>query len=195
MRQRNNELGRENAFPLLTQAPDGNIYHYWDSVESHLISPVGNGESRPANPTTDDGDHAGGVQLMYDIGKLLSTGRNDGSWGGNATGASNSAFTTDLNGTVPDIRSTSNMIHNRKYHQLIPFPTGEVFVVGGNTTGAKFVDSGSVMEPEVWNPATGDWRGMANMAVPRDYHSTAMLLTDGRAVSYTHLTLPTICSV
>ena len=183
MRQRNNELGRVNAFPLLSQAPNGNIFHYWDTVENHLISPLGNGEARPANATTDGDNHAGGVQLMYDVGTLLSTGRNDGSWGGNATGASNSAFTIDLNGAAPDIRSTTNMIHSRKYHQLIPFPTGEVLVVGGNTTGVKFADSGSVMEPEVWNPQTGQWRGMANMAVPRDYHSTAMLLPAGRVLT------------
>ncbi len=183
MRQRNNELGRENAFPLLSVAPNGNIYHYWDTVENQMISPLGNGASRPANPTTDGANHAGGVQFMYDIGKLLSTGRNDGSWGGNSTGASNDAFTIDLNGAYPDIRSTSNMRHRRKYQQLVPFPTGEVMVVGGNTTGAKFRDSGSVLEPEVWNPQTGAWRGMANMAIPRDYHSTAMLLTDGRILT------------
>ena len=183
MRQRNNELGRVNAFPLLSVAPNGNIYHYWDSVENQMISPQGNGQSRPAEPTTDGVNHAGGVQLMYDIGKLISTGRNDGSWGGDSTGASNSAFTIDLNGSVPDIRSAGNMLHSRKFHQLVPMPTGEVLVVGGNTTGAKFRDSGSVMEPEVWNPDTGAWRGMANMSVPRDYHSTAMLLTDGRVLT------------
>ncbi len=183
MRQRNNELGRENAFPLLSVAPNGNIYHYWDTVENQMINPLGNGAARPANPTTDGANHAGGVQFMYDVGKLLSTGRNDGSWGGNSTGASNEAFTIDLNGAYPDIRSTSNMRHNRKYQQLVPFPTGEVMVVGGNTTGAKFRDSGSVLEPEVWNPQTGVWRGMANMAIPRDYHSTAMLLTDGRILT------------
>ena len=183
MRQRNNELGRENAFPLLSVAPNGNIYHYWDTVENQMINPQGNGQSRAAEPTTDGVNHAGGVQLMYDIGKLISTGRNDGSWGGNATGASNSAFTIDLNGSAPDIRSASSMQHSRKFHQLVPMPTGEVLVVGGNTTGAKFRDSGSVMEPEVWNPETGNWRGMANMSVPRDYHSTAMLLTDGRVLT------------
>jgi len=183
LRQRNNELGRVNAFPLLSVAPNGNIYHYWDTVENQMISPQGNGTSRAAEPTTDGVNHAGGVQLMYDIGKLISTGRNDGSWGGNSTGASNSAFTIDLNGTTPDIRTASNMRHSRKFHQLVPMPNGEVLVVGGNTTGAKFRDSGSVMEPEVWNPATNEWRGMANMAVPRDYHSTAMLLTDGRVLT------------
>ena len=124
MRQRNNELGRENAFPLLSVAPNGNIYHYWDTVENQMINPQGNGQSRAAEPTTDGVNHAGGVQLMYDIGKLISTGRNDGSWGGNATGASNSAFTIDLNGSAPDIRSASSMQHSRTFQQRVPMPIG-----------------------------------------------------------------------
>jgi len=183
LRQRNNELGRENAFPLLSVAPSGNIFHYWDTAENQLISPVGNGQVREANARTDGVNHAGGVQLMYDIGKLISTGSNDGSWGGNAADPANSAFTIDLNGTVPDIRATNSMIHSRKFHQLIPLPTGEVLVVGGNASGAKFEDNNSVLEPEIWNPATGTWRGLANMTIPRDYQSTAMLLTDGRVIT------------
>ncbi len=183
MRQRNNELGRDNSWPILSVAPDGNIFHYWDTVENHMINPMGSGEVRTNTAVTDGDNHAGGVHLTYDIGKMISTGRNDGSWGGNATGAANNAFTIDLNGSVPDIRATGSMAHRRKFHQLIPLPTGEVLVVGGNTSGAKFEDVGSVMEPEIWNPATGQWRGMANMAVPRDYHSTAMLLADGRVIT------------
>ncbi|MEM7258054.1 MAG: discoidin domain-containing protein, partial [Pseudomonadota bacterium] len=183
MRTRNNERGRENVFPLLSLAPNGNVYHYWDTTENHLISTAGNGRTRVANANHDGVNHAGGVQVNYDIGKLLISGRNDGNWGGNATGAAADAFTVDLNGAVPVIRGTSDMGHRRKFHQLIPLPTGEVLVVGGNTTGAKFQDNGSVMEPEIWNPATGQWRGMANMSVPRDYHSSALLLTDGRVVT------------
>lgn len=183
MRTRNNERGRENVFPLLSLAPNGNVYHYWDTTENHLINTTGNGRTRVANANHDGVNHAGGVQVNYDVGKLLISGRNDGNWGGNSTGAAADAFTVDLNGAVPVIRATSNMNHRRKFHQLIPLPTGEVLVVGGNTTGAKFQDNGSVMEPEIWNPATGQWRGMANMSVPRDYHSSALLLTDGRVVT------------
>ncbi len=183
MRQRNNDRGRENVFPLLSLAPNGNVYHYWDTVENQMISPQGSGRVRRANPVTDGENHAGGVQLMYEAGKLLISGRNDGSWGGNATGAASNAFTVDLNGPVPDIRATTPMQHRRKYHQLIPMPNGEVLVIGGNTTGAKFRDDGSVMEPELWNPETGQWRGLANMSVPRDYHSTALLLPDARVIA------------
>jgi YVTN family beta-propeller protein len=183
MRTRNNQRGRENVFPLLSLAPNGNVYHYWDTTENHMINPAGTGRVRVADADDDGVNHAGGVQVVYDAGKLLISGRNDGNWGGNSTGAAANAFTVDLNGAAPVIRSTADMLHPRKFHQMIPLPTGEVLVVGGNTTGAKFQDNGSVMEPEIWNPDTGQWRPMANMGVPRDYHSTALLLTDGRVLT------------
>ncbi|MBX2825207.1 MAG: DUF1929 domain-containing protein [Gammaproteobacteria bacterium] len=74
------------------------------------------------------------------------------------------------------------MNYQRIFHQMISLPNGEVFVVGGNTTGEKFVDSGSVFQTEIWNPQSGDWRLTASISVPRDYHSTALLMTDGRVI-------------
>lgn len=40
-----------------------------------------------------------------------------------------------------------------------------------------------VAEAEIWDPGTGDWTPMASSQVPRMYHSTAMLLPDGRVLS------------
>ena len=36
------------------------------------------------------------------------------------------------------------------------------------------------MAPEIWNPATGKWTTLAPMAIPRTYHSVALLLPDAR---------------
>ena len=180
MRQNNNRL---NIFPLLSQAPSGEIYHFWDTEENHLLSTEGNGSVQTANASTDHADHTGGVQVMYDIGKLLISGQNDGSPGGEAAAVTNNAFTIDLNESVPQIRESGLMTSARKFHQMIPLPTGEVLVVGGNTTGAKFVDSGSVLHAEIWNPQTRQFRRVASMDIPRDYHSTALLMTDGRVIT------------
>ena len=40
-----------------------------------------------------------------------------------------------------------------------------------------------VSEAEIWDPQTDDWTLMAGGQVPRMYHSTAMLLPDGRVLS------------
>jgi galactose oxidase len=39
------------------------------------------------------------------------------------------------------------------------------------------------MRPELWDPATGKFTVMAQMSVPRNYHSVAVLLADGRVFS------------
>ena len=182
MRQ-NNSDNRQNIFPLLSQAPSGEIYHFWDTEENHLLSTEGNGSAQTANASTDHADHQGGVQVMYDIGNLLVSGQNDGSLDGNGSAVTNDAFTIDLNGSVPQIRESGSMTSARKFHQMIPLPTGEVLVIGGNTTGAKFADLGSVLHAEIWNPQTRQFRRVASMDIPRDYHSTALLMTDGRVIT------------
>ncbi len=183
MRQNHNESGRENVFPLLSLAPNGDVFHFWDTTENHYLSTDGNGQSANANSSSDHGDHAGGVHVMYDVGKLLVSGQNDGSWGGNSSIITNAAFTVDMNGTDPVIQSSGPMTSVRKFHQMIPLPTSEVLVVGGNTTGTKFADNGSVLHAEIWNPQTRQFRSAASMSIPRDYHSTALLLTDGRVIT------------
>ena len=55
-----------------------------------------------------------------------------------------------------------------------------MFVVGGQGTAASFTDTSARMAPEIWNPATGKWTTLASMAIPRTYHSVALLLPDGK---------------
>src|SRR6185295_6755022 len=40
----------------------------------------------------------------------------------------------------------------------------------------------AVYEAELWSPTTETWQTIAAMQVPRLYHSTALLLPDGRVV-------------
>ena len=43
--------------------------------------------------------------------------------------------------------------------------------------------NGGVYNAERWDPATGQWATLAAQAVTRQYHSTALLLPDGRVLS------------
>jgi hypothetical protein len=59
-------------------------------------------------------------------------------------------------------------------------PTGEVLVTGGSS-GTGFNDNPlAVRAAEIWNPHTGRWTILASNAVNRTYHSTSLLLPDGR---------------
>ncbi len=60
---------------------------------------------------------------------------------------------------------------------------GKVLVNGG-TTACGFNDySGAVLPAEIYNPATEQWTTVASARVPRVYHSTAILLPDGRVMA------------
>jgi len=58
-----------------------------------------------------------------------------------------------------------------------------VLVIGGNTSGIQFSDNGTVLEPELWNPQTEQWRKLAFHDKPRNYHSVALLLKDARVLA------------
>ena len=61
---------------------------------------------------------------------------------------------------------------------------GTVLATGGNSSGAPLVDlNNGVYTGELWNPATGKWTTLAPEQVTRQYHSTALLLPDGRVLS------------
>ena len=112
---------------------------------------------------------------MYDIGKILVAG------GGNSL---SSARTINLNGASPQVATTNSMATGRRQHNLTTLADGTVLATGGNSSGAGLVDlNNGVYTAELWNPATGTWRTLDSMQVTRQYHSTALLLPDGRVLS------------
>lgn len=181
MRQRNNGTSGQNRWwAVLSVAPSGELFHYWNATENHFISTDGTGQVRPANANVDQ-DEPPGVAIQYDAGRMIISGGNQGSW--RLHGNNTRAFTIDLNPPTPVVRQTGSMNIGRTYHNLVPLPNGEVIALGGSTNSGSFNNRGAVYQAEIWNPQTGQWRVMAPAATPRNYHSTALLLTDGRVFS------------
>jgi hypothetical protein len=111
--------------------------------------------------------------VMYDAGKILYVG------GGLTT---NTAETINLNASTPRWRWTGSMAYPRRHLNAVVLPTGEVLVTGGSR-GTIFNDyKRPVFAAELWSPATGLWTTLASNAVPRVYHSTSILLPDGRVL-------------
>ena len=71
------------------------------------------------------------------------------------------------------------MAFPRYQHNLLVLPDGPVFAVGGSTIIDQSSHSGT-LAAEIWNPITETWSSLASMRDPRMYHSTAVLLPDGR---------------
>jgi hypothetical protein len=74
------------------------------------------------------------------------------------------------------------MAFPRAYHTLTALPDGSVLATGGSRLSDGVTSSGAVFEAELWNPDTETWRTLAAQQVPRLYHSSALLLPDGRVL-------------
>ena len=73
-------------------------------------------------------------------------------------------------------------VERARYLNLVILPNGSVLALGGLRA------SGAAQQcPQIWTPSTGLWTAVGDLACEtaavRDYHSTAMLLPDGRVMS------------
>jgi hypothetical protein len=78
----------------------------------------------------------------------------------------------------PGWRSVANMVHPRVLHDATLLPDGKVLVTGGVRRGWANRNRDSVMEAEMYNPATEQFSEMARARFARRYHSTALLMPD-----------------
>ena len=62
-------------------------------------------------------------------------------------------------------------------------PNGNVFITGGQVLGQPFSDDTAQLIPEMWDPVTTTFTKLASQTVPRDYHSTAILMPDATVLS------------
>ncbi|WP_327350641.1 discoidin domain-containing protein [Streptomyces sp. NBC_01304] len=159
----------------------GRVLHLGPSKQMNWISTTGHGSISPAGNRADSADAMNGNAVAYDTGKLLTLG---GATAYENTPATRRAYTVDLNsGGQPLAARTGDMAYARSFANSVVMPDGKVATFGGQSNPLPFSDATSAMTPEIWDPATGKFTRMASMAVPRNYHSVASLLPDGRIFS------------
>jgi galactose oxidase len=180
---------RADNHAWLFAGPGGTVFHAGPSKQMNWITTTGAGTITGAGNRSDSDDAMNGNAVMYDVGKILVAGGapayQDAGTATN-TQATNRAYTVDINGgpARPVVSSrTSNMAYARAFGNGVVLPDGEVLIIGGQQHPQTFTDSGAVMSPELWDPATGRFTVMAALAIPRNYHSVAVLLPDGRVFS------------
>jgi hypothetical protein len=161
-------------YPWMDVAPDGRVFDSGPDQALRALDTSGTGAWQTLGQrdsiNRDYGGHA-----IYDIGKMLIAG------GGPST---TDARVVDFNGATPKVTATAPMAYGRRQHNLTVLADGTVLATGGNSSGASLVDlNAGVYAAELWNPATGQWKTLAAMQVTRQYHSTALLLPDGRVLS------------
>jgi galactose oxidase len=159
----------------------GQVFMSGAQAQSFFLDTTGPGTWIPG-PSRALGLRDYAPSVMYDTGKIIFIG------GGNDPQTNlptNGAETIDLTAEAPAWHATSAMHFRRRQHNATILADGTVLVTGG-TQGPGFndVDPGDpIHAAELWDPATGNWAVLAEEAVDRCYHATAVLLPDGRVFS------------
>jgi hypothetical protein len=161
-------------YPWMDVAPNGRAFYSGPDQTLRALNTAGTGVWQTfGQRDTINRDYGG--HALFDVGKELIAG------GGPST---TDARVVDINGSTPQVTPTAPMAYGRRQLNLTVLADGTVLATGGNSSGASLVDLNAGVYPaELWNPATGQWLTLAAMQVTRQYHSTALLLPDGRVLS------------
>jgi hypothetical protein len=161
-------------YPWIDVAPNGRAFYSGPSTTMRSLNPAGGGSWQTFGQR-DSLNRDYGSHVMYDVGKILVAG------GGPSSA---DARVIDLNGATPQVSSTAPMATGRRQFDLTVLADGTVLATGGNSSGASLVDlNNGVYAAELWDPDAGQWSTLASMQVTRQYHSTALLLPDGRVLA------------
>ncbi len=153
-------------YPRNWVAPDGRLFGY--DVYGHMwyIDPTGDGSivGLPQLAAANRGVDSSAA--MFAPGKVLQFG-----------GESNGSVVIDITGGgTPVVTVSGAMSTQRRYVTATLLPNGKVLATGGSSVANQLTDVN--LAAEIWDPATGAWTLGASEAVPRLYHSQAILLPD-----------------
>jgi uncharacterized repeat protein (TIGR02543 family) len=166
------------TYPRAFVEPKNGFVFVTADQQSRFLDPGGTG-SWSLGPSRQVADRSYGAAVMLDSKVLFAGG------GGRNCPAvpTRSAEIIDLADGSPVWRSTGSMAMARRHINLVALPDGTALATGGTSTCGPSDEAGAVFAAELWNPETGQWRTLASAGVVRVYHSTAILLPDGRVLS------------
>jgi hypothetical protein len=167
-------LKKVPPYPRCALAPNGRVYVAGTSQATHYLDTAGTGRWT-GGPRRLDPSRTAGACVLYDAFKLLMVG-------GGRSPPLQACERIDLAAGTPRWTRTGAMAFARRHCNGVLLPDGTVLAVGGTSGDGNNNAAGRVLVAESWNPATGVWTRLASMAVPRLYHSSAMLLPDGRVL-------------
>ena len=193
-----------NFYPKMILLPTGNIFMAGMVQSNQMFNPTTNTWSAsPANPSLWTRIYGGHV-LLPGLERVLAVGGRQES--DEASSATNSiswidfsqptpawvdgcgtAGTTSPAGCIPESQGGPQAMDViRENPELVLLPDGTVMAEGGGQGGGKYANP--VYYPDDFNPVTNTWASRttgawASQQVQRTYHSTAVLLPDGRVVS------------
>ncbi|WP_244831839.1 RICIN domain-containing protein [Caballeronia sp. TF1N1] len=171
---------RADNHAWLFAVANGRVFHAGPSRAMHWFDTAGNGSVTAAGNRGSDNDAMNGNAVMYDVGKILAVG---GAPSYDQSTATSNATLIDISSGTAITRTIAPMSYQRAFNNSVVLPNGQVVVIGGQTFAVPFSDDNAILTPELWDPTTNAFSRLAPQAVPRTYHSMALLLNDGRVLS------------
>ena len=157
---------------------NGNVFHAGPAAAMHWISTTGNGSITNAGNRGDDPYSINGKAMMFDFGLIMKTGGAPAYQDANAT---TSTYLIDINNPAAvAVTKLAPMAYPRAFANGVILPNGQIVIVGGQTHPVPFSDNTTIFVAEMWDPDTRVFRQLKPAATPRNYHSSALLLPDGR---------------
>jgi len=161
-------------YPRMFLAPNGKVFYATPDSPSRYLDTSGTGSWTAVadlNFNSRDYDTA----VMYAPGKILTVGGSDP--------PTATAEVIDLNAGSPAWRYVGSMAIARRQLNGTILADGRILITGGSSGSGFDNASAPVYLTEMWDPATETFTPMASITQYRGYHSTAVLLPDGRVLS------------
>lgn len=165
-------------YPHMFVVPGGKVYSAAEEstfvLDTSALSPTWSAPSGyAASPMH------GGSSVVYQPGKIMKCGSESGA------GTTGTAW-IDLNLPEPEWdHDLSSFTDPRVKHNLVLMPNGTVMMMGGMRQSFKL--GSATRAPRIWDPWQSPpvWQAdsLAQDPAIRDYHSTALLLPDGRVMT------------
>jgi hypothetical protein len=167
---------RMPLYPFMFVLPDGRLFDAGpDRMTRTLNLQTGTWTNVGTSPI--DGMSA----VMYQPGKILKSGTwADPEFPGRPV--TNRSATIDMTASSPAWQEAAPMKYRRAYQTLTVLPDGKVLATGGQRATDGVDETTGVLPAELWDPQTNTWKTMASSRRPRLYHSSAILLPDGRVL-------------
>ena len=163
-------------YPWSFVAPDGRVFFTTESPRMWFLDAEGAGELEFVGNRPDGLLRGAGSAALYDEGKLLVAGGQQKDAAGMEVSTETSLL-IDINNGKAKVTQAQPMNYKRSEHDLTILPDGTVLASGGSAVRNELVDV--ALEPELWDPNTGEWEVLKANTTPRLYHSTTLLLPDG----------------
>ena len=155
-------------YPRAYVAPGGSVFVLGHDGNMFSVSTSGAGSIAQLPVTTLVSQHFFPT-ISFAPGKLLSL-RNDAA-----------AVVVDFTQPTPVVTQTANLDQIRYWADATVLADGRVMISGGSLVENKL--KGADYEVQIWDSTTGLWSPGASAAIPRLYHSTALLLPDASVLT------------